>query len=202
LYYYFLIIVKIKYFVNIYKMPRKSRYTEKQFKKDLNQLNKLIGNFKSSKGGGSCSAPQKHEDFTLLSGGKSVKSDKPNVRTFTVVEMNGRKIENGGRYKISNLRTRGSKKGKMRKNKPTPGDAAAKALSKFCRDMKTTNKTHCRVTFSLLETTRGGKGKIFGPYYGYYKKLKKPVKRVVVKDGKKKTIIQKYRPMVEMAGKK
>ena len=30
--------------------PSRKNYTEKQFKKDLNQLNKLIGNFKSSKG--------------------------------------------------------------------------------------------------------------------------------------------------------
>jgi len=184
-------------------MPGKSRYTEKQFKKDLNQLNKLIGNFKSSKGGGSCSAPSKQqEDFTLLYGGKNDTADEPDIRYFTVIELNGRKIENGGRYKISNLYTRGKRKGKMRKNKPTPGDAASKALSKFCRDMKTNNKTKCRVTFSIKEITRASKKKIFGPYYGYYKKLDKPVKRVVVRDGKKKTIIQKYRPMVEMAGKK
>ena len=183
-------------------MPRKSRYTEKQFKKDLNQLNKLIGNFKKTKGGSSCGAAPKatkQEDFTLLYGGQN---DEPNVRYFTVVELNGRKIENGGRYKISNLYTRGSRKGKMRKNKPTPGDAASKALSKFCRDMKTSNKSKCRVTFTLQEVTRGSKKKLFGPYYGYYKKLKKPVKRVVIKDGKKKTIVQKYRPMVEIAGKK
>ena len=182
-------------------MPSKTRYTEKQFKKDLAQLNKLIGNFKKTKGGSSCGAAPKaspKEDFTLLYGGK----EDPDVRYFTVVELNGRKIENGGRYKISNLYTRGSKKGKMRKNKPTPGDAASKALSKFCRDMKSKNKSQCRVTFSLKEVTQGSSKKVYGPYFGYYKKLKKPVKRVVMKKGKKTTIVQKYRPMVELAGKK
>jgi len=181
-------------------MPGKSRYTEKQFKKDLNQLNKLIGNFKSSKGGGSCNVEPKQEDFTLLYGGKN---DEPDVRYFTVVELNGRKIVNGGRPKISNLYTRGERKGQMRKNKPTPADAAAKALSTFCRDMKATNKTKCRITFTIQEITRGSKKKLYGPYYGYYKKLKKPIKRVKVdKNGKKSTYFFKYRPMVELAGKK
>ena len=183
-------------------MPSRKTYSEAQFKRDLAQLNKLISSFKKQSGGNPTptkGASDKQEDFTLLYGGAR---ETPDVRNFTVVELNGQKIKNGGRYKISNLYTRGKRKGQRRKNLPTPGDAASKALSKFCRDMKNKNKTKCRVTFTLQEVTRGSSRKLYGPYYGYYRKLKTPVKmRVKDAKGKMVTRIFRYRPMVELSKK-
>lgn len=177
------------YVINI--MVRKT-YTEKQFKKDLAKLNKLISSFKHS-GGAHCDGSLKgEEDFTLLYGGAM-----PEKRTFTVVEMNGEKIINGGSYSISRVKTRGSNKGSVRKNPPTPADAARKAVTHLCNDMKNKNKTKCRVTITLRETTRGSTKKLYGPYYGTMKDVKMKKKPKV--DGKK--INFKYRPHVKLVEK-
>lgn len=173
-------------------MVRKS-YTEKQFKKDLSKLNKLINSFNQS-GGSSCSkaAEAVEEDFTLLYGGAL-----PEKRSFTVVEMNGEKIRNGGSYFISRVKTRGDDKGGVRKNPPTPADAARKAVTQLCNDMKMKNKTKCRVTITLRETTRGSTKKLYGPYYGTMKPVN--LKKKATVNGKK--INFKYRPHVKLVQK-
>tara|TARA_B110000211_G_scaffold35021_1_gene35355 strand:- start:2639 stop:3175 length:537 start_codon:yes stop_codon:yes gene_type:complete len=158
-------------------------YSEKQFQQDLKELNSLIGSFKKggskggSKGGTKCGAKQQ-EDF--MTGGSN---NGPDVRSFTLVSIDKEKIVNGGRHKISNVYTRGSKKGKPVKNKPTPLDAAKKAFTSKCKAMKSGNKSKCRITFEIQETTRGSNKKVYGPYYGYMKKLDKP--RIVTYPGKK-----------------
>jgi hypothetical protein len=51
-----------------------------------------------------------------------------------------------------------------------PSSAAKKAVSKLCASNKSKN-----VEFSLREITQGSKKKIYGPYLGEMKKLKKPI---------------------------
>lgn len=164
-------------------------YSEKQFQKDLKELNSLIGSFK--KGGSSCGAKKVQEDF--MTGGKSV----PDVRSFSLITLDGEKIVNGGRYEIKNVYSRGSKKGKPVKNKPTPLDAAKKAFTSKCKAMKSGNKQKCRITFEIQETTRGSNKKVYGPYYGYMKKLDKP--RIVKYPGKK-PVKYFYIPHVKLVG--
>ena len=173
-------------------MVRKS-YTEKQFKKDLTKLNNLINSFNQS-GGSSCGAKSVEEDFTLLYGGAL-----PERRSFTVVEMNGEKIRDGGAYYISRVKTRGSNKGAVRKNPPTPADAARKAVTQMCNNMKMKNKTKCKVTITLRETTRGSTKKLYGPYVGTMHKVDMKKKKTKV-DGKK--ISFGFRPHVKLVQKK
>ena len=150
-------------------------YSEKQFQKDLKELNALIGSFK--KGGSSC-GKKMQEDF--MTGGAK---EEPDVRSFTIISIDKEKVNNGGRHKISNVYTRGSKKGQPKKNKPTPLDGAKKAFTAKCKAMKSGDKSKCRITFEIQETTRGSTKKVYGPYYGYMKKLNKP--RIVKYPGKK-----------------
>lgn len=193
-------------------MVRKS-YTEKQFKKDLTKLNKLINSFNQS-GGSSCGAKgaeSVEEDFTLLQGGSNCHCAHeedftllyggalPDRRSFTVVEMNGEKIRDGGAYYISRVKTRGSNKGAVRKNPPTPADAARKAVTQMCNNMKMKNKTKCKVTITLRETTRGSTKKLYGPYVGTMHKVDMKKKKTTV-NGKK--IGFGFRPHVKLAQKK
>ena len=115
-------------------------YSEKMFKKDLSELEKLVNNY-NAKGGSS---------------GK---------RSFRVVDVDGKPIKAGsrmsGRYHI--------------KHDQNPGDAANKAYTALCNKMNKRNAS-CRCNFSLKETTRGSKHKVYGPYLGTRKKLSKPIK--------------------------
>ena len=63
--------------------------------------------------------------------------------------------------------------------------------------MKNKNKTKCRVTITLRETTRGSTKKLYGPYYGTMKDVNMKKKPKV--DGKK--INFKYRPHVKLVEK-
>tara|TARA_B110000967_G_C18682682_1_gene458921 strand:+ start:110 stop:595 length:486 start_codon:yes stop_codon:yes gene_type:complete len=145
-------------------MPKKG-YTESQFRKDLQDLNKLINSFNSSVG-----KKSRRKSSRKQSGGKKAEGE----RRFIVVEVNGKKVKPFGRYS--------SKPTKM--NPASPGQAAKRAYKQICLKHKLKG-TKCNVTFSVRETTRGSSKKVYGPYKGSMKKLKKP--RVFERDGKKIT---------------
>ena len=155
-------------------MPKRG-YTESQFRKDLHDLNKLINGFNSSIGKKS----RKRTKSRRQSGGKKAEGE----RRFVVIEVNGKKVKPFGRYS--------SKPTKM--NPASPGQAAKRAYKQICRKHKLKGEK-CKLKFTLRETTRGSNKKIYGPYKGTMKKLKKP--RVFVRDGKK--ITSKYEPVVKI----
>ena len=82
-------------------------------------------------------------------------------------------------------------------NPASPGQAAKRAYKQIC--LKNNLKgTKCKVTFSVRETTRGSLKKVYGPYAGSMKKLKKP--RVFERDGKK--ITSRFEAIVKHVKKK
>jgi hypothetical protein len=124
---------------------KKNMYTQKQFEKDLSQLEKLI-----SKGG---SAPIEQES---QDGG--AKEYTGSYRNFKVVEVNGKAVKYDSGASI--------------KDHQTPLNAAKKLLKSICLQMglKGMKKLDCHVTYVIQETTRGSKKKMFGPYKGKYAK--------------------------------
>ena len=117
-------------------MPQK--YSKIQFKKDLSDLTKLINQFKQD--GGKKKAAKR----------STVKKD---VRTFTIVEVNGVKKPNGqGRYTGKNH-----------------SGASGKACTNAC---KKANKNN--ITFSLRETTQGS-DKVIKKFRCQRIKKKKPI---------------------------
>lgn len=97
-----------------------------------------------------------------MKGGKSNKAK--NYRHFKVVEVNGKKVDFGA-IKINELRT--------------PLSAARKAFSAIMEHMnvKRGNRPGFKATFSIYETTRGSKNKVYGPYNGRYHKYTEEEKR-------------------------
>ena len=56
-------------------------------------------------------------------------------------------------------------------NSYNPSSAARKAVSKLCAEDKKR-----QVEFYIRETTQGSNKKTYGPYFGFVKKLKEPIK--------------------------
>jgi hypothetical protein len=132
-------------------MPQK--YTKVQFKKDLKDLTTLINQFKQD-GGKKKKAAKR----------STVKKD---IRTFTIVEVNGVKKPNGqGRYTGQNH-----------------SGAAGKACTRACLKAKNNN-----ITFSLRETTQGS-DKVVKKFKCQRTKKKNPI---TVKMPGGKTITYEY----------
>ena len=108
------------------------------------------------------------ESFIYGGGGNNESDDK---RRFTVTTVDGKSVDlgDGGRYTVTLI--------------ASPSDAARKAFSALCKKFKKAS-----LTFSIRETTRGSKKKVYGPYIGNRKKLSKPKVYHRVDKGKKKTI--------------
>jgi cell division ATPase FtsA len=107
------------------------KYTKKQFNKDLHDLTNLINDFKKQDGGKKQAGGAKQ-----MGGKKKAKRSvvKKDVRTFTIVEVNGVKKPNGqGRYTGQNH-----------------SGAAGKACTRACKKAGKNN-----IIFSLRETTQG-----------------------------------------------
>jgi hypothetical protein len=108
----------------------------------------------------------------IYGGGNNNNDEK---RRFTVTEVDGKSVDlgDGGRYTVTLI--------------ASPSDAARKAFSALCKKFEKAS-----LTFSIRETTRGSKKKVYGPYIGNRKKLSKPKVYHRVDKGKKKTIVIKH----------
>jgi hypothetical protein len=115
---------------------------------------------------------------TIYGGGNNQNDDK---RRFTVIEVDGKSVDlgEGGRYTVTLI--------------ASPSDAARKAFSALCHKF---NKTSLK--FSIRETTRGSKKKVYGPYIGNRTKLSKPKIYYRVDKGKKKTMTIKHKHTVKL----
>lgn len=79
------------------------------------------------------------------------------VRHFKLVKVNGKDYKNTSNADI--------------KENQSPLSAASKLLGSYCRSegIKKNDRPKMKpITFSIQETTKGSKEKIFGPYHGYY----------------------------------
>jgi len=158
-------------------MPK--NYSQKQFEKDLEELENLIK--KNNQKGGK---KNKHEEEEYEEeeeeyeeeeeeeeegeeeeeeeeepqyGGKIKKGDK--TRKFTVCHLNGKELsEEIGHVEIKVGRT--------------PLNAARKLLKSIAKHMKLNGSArhNLKVTFTIRETGRDSKHKMYGPYHGSYKK--------------------------------
>lgn len=147
-------------------------YTDAQFKADLEELTNLINNYQSG-GGNHKKSHKTHKDdmdhgMNLYFGGKkrSLDADGKPIRSFRVVKVNGRDVSGSKAYATRYYH--GTKKNN------TPGKAAEHAFSKLC-GYTGQKKAKCSVTFTLMETTKGGNSKLHGPFKGKFIKLKKPI---------------------------
>jgi hypothetical protein len=152
-------------------MSNSNSYNKQQFQKNLNKLIKKVSN-QNNKYGGS-------------------KKDESNIRTFKVVELNG-KVVDFGNFTIKK-KTSGGNPG------PGPLTAARKALQSIAKHLKV-NKSKLNASFMIQEITRGKtQYKIYGPYKGSYRKYSAKElkdKKIETKDGK--TIILEYEPLVKL----
>ncbi len=115
------------------------------------------------------------------------------IRSFRVININGRDVSGSKNYAIRYYH--GTKKNN------TPGKAAEHAFSKLCRHTGQKNKNACKVTFTLLETTKGSAHKTWGPYKGKFLKLRESrrITRRDPKTGKKSSYMVYFKPYVVLA---
>ena len=150
------------------------------FQKELNKLENLLEKLN-----------QKNQKRKLQSGGKEESDDS---RYFKLVLVNGKSVDDGGRYELP-LKT---KSGKPQRRGPK--DKATIAFSKLCQKNKKKDE-ECKYTFSIQETTRGSDKKIYH-YEGKRIKLSKPVV-LKLKDkstGKVKEVRKKFSYVVKSLG--
>ena len=98
-----------------------------------------------------------NKDNDNHSHGGSKKLYTGSYRHFKIVEVNGKSYENTA---IADI-----------KEHQSPLSAASKLLGSYCRSegIKKMDRPKMRpVTFSIRETTKDSKKKIFGPYHGHY----------------------------------
>ena len=152
-------------------MSNSKPYSKNQFQSNLNKLINKVS-YKNNKYGSS-------------------KKDESNIRTFKVVELNG-KVVDFGNFTIKK-KTSGGNPG------PGPLTAARKALQSIAKHLKV-NKSKLNASFMIQEITRGKtQYKIYGPYKGSYRKYSAKElkdKKIETKDGK--TIILEYEPLVKL----
>jgi hypothetical protein len=115
-------------------------YSRKQFQNDLKKLAKLIKDFPKSN----------------QSGGKRNKNGQlVKMRTFEVVEVDGKEVKPHGNYQIKEA------------SKVGPEVAASKAAKQLCRKIKRNGGSHTDCegrTLVIREKTSGSAHKHFGPY--------------------------------------
>ena len=180
-------------------------YSEKQFQNDLDELTKMINNYSQS--GGKKKSPKKktpkrksHKKSHKKSGGakreRKLDAEGDPIRSLRVTDINGRNVSNNKDYAIRYYH--GTKKNN------TPGKAAEHAFSKLCRHTGQKNKNACKITFTLLETTKGSAHKTWGPYKGKFLKLRESrrVTRRDPKTGKQSSYMVHFKPYVVLAENK
>jgi hypothetical protein len=155
------------------------------FQKELNKLENLLGKLNKS------NSNNKKNNTNNMKGGKTPDVD---VRHFKVVAVDGKKVEDGGRYSLPTMTN--PKKGKPKPQRRGPRDQASKAFSELCRG-KTGEIKH---KITLQETTQGSAKKLF--HYNIKRvKLAKPVKVEYKKNGKViKVVTKKYTNEVKSLG--
>lgn len=119
-------------------------YSQQEFENDLNELELLIEN------------SQSNSNSNSQQGGK--KTHIGELRHFKLVTVDGKEINIDATANI--------------KNHQTPLSAAKKLLRSYCRSMKLkeANRLKVDIKFTIRETNRGSKPKIYGPYSGKYRK--------------------------------
>lgn len=165
-----------------------SEYTQAQFQADLEELTSLISGYSSSGGGSHKKSGGARE--------RKLDAEGNPLRSFRVVNIDGRNMSNNKEYAIRYYH--GTKKNN------TPGKAAEHAFTKICRHSGQTNKNKCKVSFTLLETTKGSSHKTYGPYVGKFVKLVEPrkVPRKDPKTGKTVFIHYHFKAIVSRADEK
>ena len=168
----------------------KSKYSQKEFEKDLNELEKLlkIGGSKNNQENFNDQDDEEDEDeeqyggyeyndeddeddededneeeneYYKLEGGKKKNSEGP-LRHFKLIEVNGKEASSSARPSL--------------KTHQSPVSAAKKLLSSITKDLSESEKLKSKTIFKMKETTRtSGKRKVYGPYIGTYIKYKEPV---------------------------
>ena len=125
-------------------------------------------------------------------GGANKNSDES--RFFKLVSVNGKEVEDGGRYELP-LKT---KYGKDQRRGPK--DKASTAFSELCQKNKKKGE-ECKFKFAIQETTRGSHKKVYH-YEGKRVKLSKPVvlKLKDKKTGKVKEVVKKYTNVIKSLG--
>jgi hypothetical protein len=115
-------------------------YTQEQFENDLEELEALI----------------EQSQETNQSGGK--KTHTGELRHFKLVTVDGKEVDLDATANI--------------KEHQTPLSAAKKLLRSYCRahKLKEANRLKVDIEFTIRETNRGSKNKIYGPYSGKYRK--------------------------------
>jgi hypothetical protein len=185
-----------------------SEYSQAQFEADLSELTNLISGYSSSGGAKhkKSHSPKKsshkkssHKKSHKKSGGaqkRHLDGEGHPIRSFRVVNIDGRNMSSNKDYSIRYYHGTG-------KNN-TPGKAAEHAFSKICRHSGQSNKNKCKVTFTLLETTKGSSHKTFGPYVGKFVKLveSRKITRKDPKTGKVSSYMVHYKPYVVHAESK
>jgi len=151
------------------------KYSEAMFRKDLAELSSLIDTYVYTARGG---RPPVH------------------MRSFTVHTVGG-KPYTGDDIRVTINRKKPGRP--MRKNPAKPKDAARHAYHSICENLGF-KKFNCDIVFTIKETTRGSKNKVYGPYEGSRKKLSKAVLAEYAKKHKKGDI--KFVPQSEITIRK
>jgi len=158
------------------------------FQKELNKLENLLGQLNKA----NSNKNNKNKNNTNnMKGGKTPDVD---VRHFKVVAVDGKKVEDGGRYSLPTMTS--PKTGKPKPQRRGPRDQASKAFSELCRG----KNGECKHKITLQETTQGSAKKLF--HYDIKRvKLAKPVKVQYKKNGKViKEVTKKYTNEVKSLG--
>jgi len=157
--------------------------SKNSFQNELNKLEYLLKQLNNK------NAQRKNNKFQ--NGG--AKEESEDSRYFKVVIVNGKSIDDGGRYELP-MKTKSGKK-----QRRGPKDKASTAFSELCQ--KNNKKEECKFTFSIQETTRGSDKKIYH-YEGKRVKLSKPIvlKLKDKKSGKVKEVIKKYNNVITPLG--
>jgi len=116
-------------------------YTQEEFEQDLTELESLI---------------QQSQSSNVQSGG--AKEYDGEYRHFKLVTVDGKEVNLDCTANI--------------KDHQTPLSAAKKLLRSYCRahKLKEANRLKVDIEFTIRETNRGSKPKIYGPYSGKYRK--------------------------------
>lgn len=114
-------------------------------------------------------------------------------RHFKLVSVDGKVVEDGGRYELPGKTRHG------RVNLRGPRDVASKVFSQLC--MKHKRRGDCKFTFAIQETTRDTHKKVYH-YEGKRVALSRP-ETYEVKDkrsGRKTKIVRKYKNVLKSLG--
>ncbi len=154
------------------------------FQKELNKLEVLLQKLNNK------NANRKNRKQNQNGGAKVESEDS---RYFKVVIVNGKSIDDGGRYELP-MKT---KSGKPQRRGPK--DKASTAFSELCQKAK--KKEECKFSFSIQETTRGSDKKIYH-YEGKRVKLSKPIvlKLKDKRTGKVKEVVKRYNNVIKSLG--